>query len=185
MAFHSHPGPLALAVAGLVAAMVFVPIPARAAEGPDALHGLASFYGHDLDGLPTASGEQFDMLGMTAAHRSLPFGTRVRVTNLSNGRSTIVRINDRGPFVKGRILDLSYAAAQRLHMVGCGVRPVRIVVLQRPRVAARANGGPAERLAHRRCHGRGELLAVRFRSAGVDALGVNPALPGSSPDGVS
>src|SRR5215831_13230290 len=69
--------------------------------------GLASYYGAEFDSLRTASGERFAKNRMTAAHRTLPFGTRVRVTNAANGRSVVVRINDRGPFVKGRVLDLS------------------------------------------------------------------------------
>jgi len=97
--------------------------------------GLASYYGDEFDSLPTASGERFDKHGMTAAHRTLPFGTRVRVTNLANGRSAVVRINDRGPFVKGRVLDLSYGAARALRLVGAGVGLVRIETL--PRAAER------------------------------------------------
>src|SRR5207344_2364858 len=76
--------------------------------------GTASWYGKAHHGQPTASGETYDMHALTAAHRSLPLGTRVLVTNVKNDRSVEVRINDRGPFVRGRILDLSYAAAQQL-----------------------------------------------------------------------
>ncbi|MGD9369280.1 MAG: septal ring lytic transglycosylase RlpA family protein [Desulfobacteraceae bacterium] len=90
--------------------------------------GLASFYGKRFQGRKTASGERYDMHGLTAAHKSLAFGTRVHVTHLSNGRSVTVRINDRGPFVKGRIIDLSYAAARRLGMLSQGVVKVRIWV---------------------------------------------------------
>jgi rare lipoprotein A len=78
--------------------------------------GIASWYGHPYHGRPTASGEIYNMYGMTAAHRTLPFGTRVNVHDLENGHEVTVRINDRGPFVEGRILDLSYAAAQAMHM---------------------------------------------------------------------
>lgn len=88
--------------------------------------GLASFYGKRFQGRKTASGERYDMHGLTAAHKSLAFGTRVHVTHLNNGRSVTVRINDRGPFVKGRIIDLSYAAAKRLGMLAQGVVKVRI-----------------------------------------------------------
>lgn len=91
--------------------------------------GWASYYARAHDGLRTASGERYDMDELTAAHRTLPFGTRVRVTNLENGRQVVVRINDRGPFRKGRILDLSYAAARRLGLLGRGVAKVRIQVL--------------------------------------------------------
>ncbi|HLL24263.1 MAG TPA: septal ring lytic transglycosylase RlpA family protein [Kofleriaceae bacterium] len=88
--------------------------------------GKASWYGGRHHGGPTASGERFNKRAMTAAHRSLPFGTRVRVTNLRNGRSVTVRINDRGPFTRGRIIDLSEAAAEKLDMIEAGVVPVRL-----------------------------------------------------------
>src|SRR5439155_6427085 len=90
--------------------------------------GIASYYGREHDGRRTASGEVFDMREMTAAHRTLPFGTRVRVTNLANGRQITVRINDRGPFRRGRIIDLSYAAARKLGIVGRGVAKVRVAI---------------------------------------------------------
>jgi len=89
---------------------------------------VASYYGRAHDGRRTASGEIFHMDEMTAAHRSLPFGTRVRVTNLANGRQAVVRINDRGPFRRGRIIDLSYAAARKLGLVRRGVARVRVVI---------------------------------------------------------
>jgi rare lipoprotein A len=91
-----------------------------------AIRTLASWYGEEHHGKPTASGEPFDMHALTAAHPSLPFGTLVVVTNLRNGRSVTVRVNDRGPFVRGRGIDLSYAAARALGSVGAGVVPVRI-----------------------------------------------------------
>jgi rare lipoprotein A len=91
--------------------------------------GLASYYANEHDGLRTASGERYDMDELTAAHRTLPFGTRVRVTNLQNGRRVVVRINDRGPFRRGRVIDVSYAAARRLGLVRSGVAKVRIQVL--------------------------------------------------------
>lgn len=80
--------------------------------------GRASWYGHTLQGLPTASGESYDMNAMTCAHRSLPLGALVRVTNLLNHRSVVVRVNDRGPMVATRIVDLSYAAARVLRIRG-------------------------------------------------------------------
>ena len=92
--------------------------------------GLASWYGVDFHGRPTSSQEIFNMYDLTAAHRTLPFGTRVMVTNLKNGKSVVVRINDRGPFVRGRIIDLSYAAAKAIDMVIDGVVPVRLEVLE-------------------------------------------------------
>ena len=91
--------------------------------------GLASYYGDKFNGNPTASGEIFDQSDYTAAHISLPFGTKIKVTNLDNNRSVVVRINDRGPFVTGRILDLSKAAAEKLDMIRSGVVSVEVEVL--------------------------------------------------------
>ncbi|MFQ5902925.1 MAG: septal ring lytic transglycosylase RlpA family protein [Candidatus Binatia bacterium] len=91
--------------------------------------GVASWYGPGFHGRPTASGAIYNQHELTAAHRTLPLGTRVMVTNLDNGRSTEVTINDRGPFAKGRIIDLSYAAARALGMIGLGTIPVRIEVI--------------------------------------------------------
>ncbi len=88
--------------------------------------GEASWYGPNFAGRTTANGETFDPSRLTAAHRTLPFGARVRVTNLRNGRSVIVRINDRGPFARGRVIDLSRAAAEAVGMIGSGVAPVRV-----------------------------------------------------------
>lgn len=82
--------------------------------------GVASYYGAELHGHRTASGARFNRHAMTAAHRSLPFGTQLRVTNLSNGKSVVVRVNDRGPFVRRRVLDVSEAAARQLGFVGRG-----------------------------------------------------------------
>lgn len=90
------------------------------------LEGKASWYGPRFHGRKTASGEIFNQHELTAAHRSLPFGTRVRVTNLKNGRSVVVRINDRGPYAKGRLIDLSRAAAKHLGMLDSGVAQVRL-----------------------------------------------------------
>jgi rare lipoprotein A len=102
-----------------------------AVEAPIVQRGMATFYGREAHGGPTASGERFDMRQMTAAHRTLPFGTRVRVTNTRNGHSVEVRINDRGPYGgKGRIIDLSEAAARRLDMIDAGVVPVTVEVLR-------------------------------------------------------
>ena len=92
--------------------------------------GLASWYGKPFHGRTTASGERYDMNAMTAAHRTLAFGTRVRVVNLKNGKSVVVRINDRGPFVKGRIVDLSRRAADQLAFRQDGVTKVRVEVLK-------------------------------------------------------
>ncbi|HYL64676.1 MAG TPA: septal ring lytic transglycosylase RlpA family protein [Candidatus Methylomirabilis sp.] len=91
--------------------------------------GNASWYGVPFNGRRASNGEIYDMHKLTAAHRTLPFDTMVRVTNLNNGKSTVVRITDRGPFVEGRILDLSLAAAREIDSVGAGVVPVRVEVL--------------------------------------------------------
>lgn len=88
--------------------------------------GQASWYGQRHHGRRTASGERFDQHALTAAHRSLPFGSRVKVTHLRSQRSVVVRINDRGPYGRGRIIDLSRAAAERLGMLRSGVAPVRV-----------------------------------------------------------
>ncbi|MBI3848954.1 MAG: septal ring lytic transglycosylase RlpA family protein [Verrucomicrobia bacterium] len=92
--------------------------------------GVASFYADRYQGNPTASGEIFDMHQLTAAHPRLAFGTRVKVTHLGNQRSVIVRINDRGPFLQGRIIDLSLAAAQELQMVRAGLAQVKVEILK-------------------------------------------------------
>jgi len=91
--------------------------------------GVASWYGKQFHGRLTANGERYDMYGMTAAHKLLPFNTRVRVRNLRNNRTVIVRVNDRGPFIDDRIIDLTYTAAQRLDMIGPGTARVRVEAL--------------------------------------------------------
>ena len=88
--------------------------------------GVASWYGAKFHGRTTASGEPFDMHALTAAHPNLPFGTKVRVTNLENGRTVVLRINDRGPFAKRRIIDVSRQAAERLGFVKAGLAKVRV-----------------------------------------------------------
>jgi rare lipoprotein A len=92
-----------------------------------ASHGIASFY---TEGTRTASGEKFDTHELTAAHPTLPFGTRLQVTNVATGRSVTVRVNDRGPYVRGRVVDVSYAAADALGMVGGGLAKVKLDVMQ-------------------------------------------------------
>jgi rare lipoprotein A len=101
---------------------------ARKHVGGSAAGGMASYY---WQGQQTASGVRFNPEGMTAAHRTLPFGTRVRVTNKSNGQSVVVTINDRGPFVGGRVIDLSRGAARKINMTGAGVARVSLEVLGR------------------------------------------------------
>ena len=111
-----------------------VPPPVMGAEV-----GIASWYGHPYHGRAAASGEIYDMEKFTAAHRTLPFGTLVRVVNLDNDKLVDVRINDRGPFVGDRIIDLSHAAAQAIGLIGPGVARVRLEVMQTP-VAATVPG---------------------------------------------
>jgi len=104
--------------------------PMRVESPPvEAQVGVASYYAGSWHGRRTASGERFDMHELTAAHRTLPFGTRVRVTNLNNGREVIVRINDRGPWKKKRVIDVSYAAARKLGMIGPGTAKVRLDIV--------------------------------------------------------
>ena len=97
--------------------------------------GTASWYGEDFDGKATASGEPYDMLDFTAAHLTLPLGSYVRVTNLHNGRSVVVKINDRGPIVPGRIIDLSYNAARALAFDSRGLQQVRLDLLRTQQTA--------------------------------------------------
>ncbi|RJQ66392.1 MAG: septal ring lytic transglycosylase RlpA family protein [Desulfobacteraceae bacterium] len=104
--------------------------------------GIASWYGEEFHGRKTSNGEIYDMYAMTAAHKTLPLGTYVRVHNLSNNRSVDVRINDRGPFVRGRIIDLSYTAAKELGVLGPGTAPVKVVALGAP-AEPQAPGQPA------------------------------------------
>lgn len=117
--------PLLLALAGCAASGRLGGRPAG-----DSAVGLASFYDARYDGARTASGERHDADALTAAHRTLPFGTRVRVTNLANGRSVVVTVNDRGPFVRGRVLDVSRRAARELGFVREGTARVRVTVLR-------------------------------------------------------
>jgi rare lipoprotein A len=103
--------------------------------------GVASWYGREFHGRRTSSGETYNMYALTAAHKTLPLGTYVRVRNLRNGKTLDVRINDRGPFARGRIIDLSYAAAKTLGVVGPGTAPVKITALGAP--AGGTPGGTA------------------------------------------
>lgn len=123
---------LALLLAPVSAPRTVRPVPPPARTGAAALPyqvGMASWYGAEFQGKETTDGEHFNMYAMTAAHRTLPFGTRVRVTDLLNQRSIVLRINDRGPVPRDRVLDLSYGAAKALGASGEGVIPVRIEVL--------------------------------------------------------
>jgi rare lipoprotein A len=125
--------------------------------------GVASWYGSEFHGLRTATGEPYDMFAMTAAHKTLPLPCYARVTNLSNGRSVVVRINDRGPFVSNRIIDLSYAAAAKLGMIGPGTAFVQVETLTPP-------GTPG-------------LIPVSTPAAAAASVGLSsvPALPPGAP----
>jgi rare lipoprotein A len=106
--------------------------PTSSTESPShhRLEGYASYYADEFNGRPTANGETFDMNDFTAAHRTLPFNTRLRVLNLENGRSVTVRVNDRGPFKDDRVIDLSLAAAKEVGMILKGTARVRLEVLE-------------------------------------------------------
>jgi rare lipoprotein A len=104
--------------------------PIEKAQRGKKYRGMATYYAKDFHGKKTANGEVYDMYGLTCAHNTLPFNTWLEVKNLSNGRTVIVRVNDRGPFTKGRILDLSYGAAKEIHMLDDGVQEVEITVLR-------------------------------------------------------
>lgn len=106
--------------------------PTPGGDGRVSQTGIASWYGPGFHGKATASGEIYNQDDMTAAHQTLPLGSKVMVTNMENGRSAEVLVNDRGPFAKGRIIDLSYAAAQAIDMVGPGTAMVRVDVLDSP-----------------------------------------------------
>jgi rare lipoprotein A len=114
----------------------------RAREGQVGFteRGLASWYGPGFHGRATASGETYDMYDHTAAHKTLPLGTVVEVRNRDNGKRTRVRINDRGPFVRGRVIDLSYTAAKDLDMLGPGTAPIELRVLETAELASQPGG---------------------------------------------
>ena len=111
--------------------------PPRASTTPKAEPeiGIASWYGEEFQGSQTANGETYDLNGLTAAHPTLPFGTKVRVTNLDNSKKILLRINDRGPRFGQRLIDVSWAAAKRLGFVGRGTTRVRVEVVARPALA--------------------------------------------------
>jgi|KBSSwiStaDraftv2_1062776.scaffolds.fasta_scaffold718347_1 peptidoglycan lytic transglycosylase len=111
-----------------------IPVPPPAVQVGQTETGLASWYGHPYHGRQAANGEIYDMEKLTAAHRTLPFNTWVRVENLSNDKFVEVRITDRGPFIDGRIIDLSHAAARAIDMIGPGVTRVKVKVIEAPRV---------------------------------------------------
>lgn len=105
------------------------PEPEITANGRSLGRGMASYYGRKFHGRRTANGERFDMNALTAAHKTLPFGSKVRVTNTANGKSVVVRINDRGPFIRGRTIDLSRSAAQKIGLISRGHGSVELELL--------------------------------------------------------
>src|SRR6266403_2979606 len=130
-----HVGGTLLRATAVVALVVIAGCGIRPAAPPEPglpQTGIASWYGPGFHGHATTSGEIYDQDDLTAAHPNLPLGTRCRVTNLDTGRFVDVRINDRGPFVKGRAIDLSYAAARAIGVLGPGTAPVRIEIVERP-----------------------------------------------------
>lgn len=134
-----------IAACGKKKVRVAIPSPARPPAVPVAAgsteRGIASWYGRPYHGRPAASGEIYDMEQLVAAHRTLPFQSRVQVRNLTNGKTVDVRIIDRGPFINGRIIDLSHKAAQEIEMIGSGTAQVEITVLSSPAGAPAAQFG--------------------------------------------
>ena len=158
--------PAAMALASFLVACSSTDIPAsagspkhapRASPNRDQV-GVASWYGRQFHGRRTANGERFDMNALTAAHPTLPLSTVVRVTNLDNGRSVAVRINDRGPFARGRIIDLSHAGARALGFEAQGTARVRVTVVDRSTLTAEREGDDRD--------GRGSAAATTSRPPG-------------------
>ena len=165
-------------VAGLLAGACAGPRAITRPEGPPVpavigaeQRGLASWYGEPYHGRRAASGEIYDMHRLTAAHRTLPFGTWLRVESLGSGRTVELRVNDRGPFVDGRVLDVSYAAGQALGMIGPGVVPVRLEVIAPPArsraPAAAPAGGFAVQVGAFTEEARARALQQALADAGV------------------
>ena len=128
---------------------------------------MASWYGAPHQGRRTASGEVYDMHQLTAAHKTLPFGTRLLVTNRDTSQSAEVRVNDRGPFVKGRILDVSYAAARLLGAVGPGLIPVRVRVLSLPAGSSTGDGPYTVQIGSFTTRARAEALRDSVNGATI------------------
>ncbi|MEO1022872.1 MAG: septal ring lytic transglycosylase RlpA family protein [Bacteroidota bacterium] len=139
--------------------------------------GVASWYGPNFNGKLTANGEIYDMDGMTAAHRTLPFNTVVKVENLDNGQSVVVRINDRGPFAKNRIIDLSREAAKRMQMIGPGTARVRLYVVEGEadlsRVKDLKNATYTVQLASYKSKVKADELSGRVRGSRVQSVQVD------------
>jgi rare lipoprotein A len=143
--------------------------------------GIASWYGKDFHNRSTASGEKFDMYGFTAAHRTLPMPTYISVVNLDNNKSVVVKVNDRGPFSKGRILDLSYAAAEKLDMLDSGTAKVRITVLSESTERLRTENKDMDinkglfgvQLASFSVKGNAQNLSARIKDSQISEVTVN------------
>lgn len=151
------------------------PIPvARPVNIGDSERGIASWYGHPYHGKPAANGEVFDMNQMTAAHRTMPFGTWVKVDNETNGKSVKVRITDRGPFVANRVIDLSKKAAEEIEMIGAGTAPVKLTVIETPRGEARESYGVQVAAVNRR--EEAERIAKRWKPSRVVEKDGSPKL---------
>jgi len=153
----------------LTAILAMLPIAAAAEDTTTEntaheLEGYASWYGGKFQGRLTANGEVFDTALLTAAHKTLPFGTIVEVTHLGNGRTVEVRINDRGPFVEGRVIDLSRAAADALDMAGEGVAPVRLRIVSEPGEPVRSI-----QVGSFGIRANAEAVARRVADAGIEA----------------
>src|SRR6202795_3305151 len=139
--------------------------------------GLASWYGHPYHGRRAANGEIYDMEKLTAAHRTLPFGTWVHVTNLANNKSVDVRIIDRGPFIDGRIIDLSHAAAQAIDLIGPGVAEGRVDILSAPQITSADNWYAVQAGAFRDKDRAERLRATMEREYGSARLVLRPGSP--------
>jgi rare lipoprotein A len=143
--------------------------------------GVASWYGPGFHKVRTSTGEQYDMYGMTAAHKTLPLPAYVRVTNLQNGRSVVVRVNDRGPFVGNRIIDLSYTAASRLDMLRNGTAMVEVRALDSPAATPDPGATLLSATATSPSGQAGAAASAGTASAGTAASGAGTVEPGSAP----
>jgi rare lipoprotein A len=152
-----------------------------ASRAPQPIHsgetGLASWYGHPYHGRPAANGEIYDMEGFTAAHRTLPFGTWVRVVNLTNNKTVDVRITDRGPFVENRIIDVSHAAAGAIGLIGPGVARVRLDILSVPATASAQNWYAVQAGAFQDQDRAEQVRAALEREYGSARLVLHPSSP--------
>jgi rare lipoprotein A len=155
-------------------------VPASTAPPPQILSGetgLASWYGHPYHGRAASNGEIYDMEKLTAAHRTLPFGTMVHVINLANNKSVDVRIIDRGPFIEGRVIDLSHAAAQAIDLIGPGIAEVRLDILSAPPNISADNAYAVQAGAFRDRDRAERLRGTMEREYGSARLVLRPGSP--------